>query len=187
MKSLVPNSRIRRLMPWLLQTALTMALSACRDLSPGAGAEPVMPAPGTVQVVIHHEAKAPNADTAVLIVSIVGDRALIGSYEGEVRFAPEALQILSIHQPLNGAGELRVVNDADRARGRIRFAGLATESFRSAEAFRMVVHIAGEVDNLEVEGVLALVGTPEGTALARSALRRNQGIRDRATNHRIAR
>lgn len=187
MKSPVPHFRVRLRMQSLMQTALTMALYACRDLSPGAGAEAVIPAAGTVQVVIHHEAKAPNADTAVLIVSVVGDRALIGSYEGEVRFAPQAVQILSIQQPPNGVGELRVVNDSDRARGRIRFAGLATESFRSAEAFRMVVHIAGEVDNLEVEGALALVGTPEGTPLARSALRRNQGIRDRATNHLIAR
>jgi hypothetical protein len=186
MTSRLPQSSGRLRMQRLMQAMLTIALGACRDLSPGAGTESVPPE-GTVQVVFHHEAKSLNTDTAMLIVSIVGDRARIGSYEGEVRFEPQAMQVLSIQQPPSGVDEIRVVNDVDRARGRIRFAGLATQSFTSTEAFRMVVRLAGNVNDLEMEGILGVVGTPAGAPLARSAIRRSQGIRDRATNHLIAR
>lgn len=121
------------------------------------------------------EAAAPASDgTVQLTVRVVPTGLTLGAYQGSLRFAPGALQLVRVVTP-SGDGT-RMSNPADSARGVIRFAGYAVNGFMKTEVLTLVVRPVRPLARAEVRAQLDVASDLAGTAVAKAQLYSATGV-----------
>jgi hypothetical protein len=138
---------------------------------------------GSVQVVVQQESS--SGDELTLVARVVGNGIKVGAYQGEVTFVPNTLELLGATTP-TVENELHIVNPANFAQGKIRFAGYTTaDAFTSSEVFRMRVKAVHTLADANLVGTLQVVGEPTGRAVSKTKLLASRGIHDATTNRLI--
>jgi hypothetical protein len=107
--------------------AVVAVVTSCADKHPTAPQTDLVTLVGTgnVQVMVQQDTRA-SGDSAIFVVSVVGNGVPVASYQGVLTFDPNALSISQVPTPSGTTGEFRIVNAAEVASGTVRFAGFAT-------------------------------------------------------------
>ncbi|HRN54182.1 MAG TPA: hypothetical protein PK788_11840 [Gemmatimonadaceae bacterium] len=164
---------------------LLLAGTACRDGGPAAPPLDLLeliPVGGT-QVVVQ-ETPGPETGTVTYVVRVITRRSDLGAYQGVVRFAPNAFELIESVTPSGGEGEMHLINPEVSA-GQIRFAAYATERFASDEAFRFTVRPLVMRADANLRAELTVGGAVSGAALEAEKLLASDGVRD-SRGHLIA-
>lgn len=175
----------RLLLPFVL---LAVGVSACREKHPTAPQAGVITlvGQGKVQVVIQQDTRV-KGDSAVFVVSIVGNGVPVASYQGAVTFDVASMDVKAVETPTAVAGEFRIVNATELAQGSIRFAGFATEHFSTVEAFRIVGNFKPGHVITNLVGRLDVAGETTGSAIRTSSLLSSVAVHDLYTNMTVQR
>lgn len=162
--------------PALLAGFLIFGLGCIEEVTtPGRLAEPPALQPSTVTAVVQ-EGEGTEAGTQSLTVRVLARDLTVAAYQGALRFKPGAYEVLGVHTPEGLEGESRVVNSAEAAEGRIRFAAFAVEEFQSDVAFTVVVRRLAADASAGVEVDLEVVGTPDGKAVEAGRIMKSRGL-----------
>jgi len=175
----------RRTLRALFATAVLVAVAACYERAPAGPDQRLISAvpDGAVQVVLQQESVSGNELT--LVARIIGNGIDVGAYQGEIKFVPGSLELVGVTTP-TADNEMHIVNPAQFAQGRLRFAAYTTASkFTSSEAFTVRVRTAHALADAQIVGSLEVVGEPAGRAIAKNKLLASRGIHDAVTNQLI--
>jgi hypothetical protein len=159
--------------------AVMTVVTSCADKHPTAPQTDLVTLVGTgnVQVMVQQDTRA-SGDSAIFVVSVVGNGVPVASYQGVLTFDPNALSISQVPTPSGTTGEFRIVNAAEVASGTVRFAGFATEKFSNTEVFRLVgVFKPGKVP-VNIVGTLDVAGETTGSSIRASSLKASNALRD---------
>lgn len=156
---------------WLLLPALVLMLGACReDMNVPTGQNNLPPLdPSTVMAVVQREPTAPSG-TVRYTVRVIARDLKIAAYQGALTFTPGGLELVSLETPLGLDGEPRVVNTGEMADGRIRFAAFTADQFTSDRVFTATFRVNDPRAEASLRADLDVVGTPEGQAVASTAI-----------------
>jgi hypothetical protein len=172
----------------LALSLLLVGGTACKEKHPTAPkAELVtLVGQGKVQVMIQQDTRV-KGDSAVFVVSIVGNGVPVASYQGTLTFDVGSMDIKAVETPTAVAGEFRIVNGTDMAKGSLRFAGFATERFSTVEAFRIVGNFKPGNVPTNLLGRLDVAGETTGSAIRASNLMASNAVLDAYSGMAIAR
>lgn len=158
------------------------AIAACDSDSTAAANSPLVvdvPA-GAVQAAVQRSAA--NADGSVTYsVRVMAKDVKVSSYSGTVSFDPGAFELVSVSKPAVG-DESHLVNQADFAKGQIRFAVFTPtvltgiDSGTGVEAFSFTVKPLRPEAN--VVATLDVVGKETGAAVAAERIFASPGVMD---------
>ena len=158
--------------------------SACDDgKNPAAvGPDPAAALPtGAIQVLVQQQ-PVTTAGRLTFAVKVITKDVSVGAYQGALTFEPGAFELVSVESPSAKDGEFHIVNTADFAKGRIRFAAYATEAFDGTDAFLVTVKPLVPLENAKLVGALDVAGEVTGAAVAKTMLQSSRGILEARTN-----
>jgi hypothetical protein len=142
----------------------TTALMGCDD---GNAVLPVQPTleEGHVTTYLVQEPGG-TADRVTLTVHVAGKNVPVAAYQGTLKFAADALEILEATTPGDGS---RLVN-ARAGAGLVRFAGFSTDRFTQTPAVQLVVRPLRPLESAQLAVSLQVVGEVTGAAVQASRL-----------------
>ena len=144
-------------------------IGACADVPPTASA-PVQVLTSQNGLRAEVDRQPPASDgTISFVVRVKGNSLSLSAYQGSVNFAPGVFELVSTETPQDMSGEVRIVNPAAFAEGRIRFAAMSSDSLAAdplgVEAFRFTVRVVSSRADAQVAASLDTASAADGSAL----------------------
>jgi hypothetical protein len=170
--------------PRSLVAALILVLSACYERSPMTPQDNLARTvpQGSIQLFVQQES-ADGGGQYTFVVRVVSNGVKMGAYQGEVTFQPGALELVGVETPKTGDADFHIVNAANFASGRIKFAAYTTaESFGGTEALRLKVKTSRSIADAQLAGKLDVAGETTGASVSKTKLLASRGIVDAVTS-----
>ncbi|MDB4908590.1 MAG: hypothetical protein JWO05_3374 [Gemmatimonadetes bacterium] len=167
-----------------IATAALLGATACEDgKNPAAVAvDPATTVPtGAVQVLVQQQ-PVTTPGRLTFAVKVLTKDVSVGAYQGALTFEPGSFELVSIESASAKDGEFHIVNSSEFAKGRIRFAAYATESFDGSDAFTITVKPLVPLENAKLVGALDVAGEVTGAAVSKTMLQSSRGILEARTN-----
>lgn len=137
--------------------------------------------PGIVQPAIQQEPISPDG-SITFSIRVLANQVGVSAYQGAVTFTPGAFELVSADAPPSSGGEGHLINAADFAQGRIRFAAFTPTTFREStsgdgvEAMRITVRPLRPVDDADLVANLDVVSGETGVSVQPNRVLSSSGI-----------
>jgi hypothetical protein len=122
---------------------------------------------GAVVAVVASE--PPNADgTVTFALRVRAPGVSVSAFQGAVRFAPGAFELVAMTSASSGGDEMYIVNAADFAAGTIRYAAFTPRAFAAVssedgvEVMRVTVRVLRPIATADVGTTLEAAAGPDG-------------------------